>query len=61
VDIRLSEYRAEQGSLIWCPDFLISCTLISWSPDTRLYEVEQLTDFKSPTRKKASDMKKEEK
>jgi hypothetical protein len=40
VDIRISEYQAEHEVLAWCPDFLISCTLISWSPDARFEEVE---------------------
>jgi hypothetical protein len=35
VDIRTSEYQAEKEIFIWSPDILVSCTLISWSPDTR--------------------------
>jgi len=35
VDIRILEYQAIDKVLIWSPDILIPCTLISWSPDTR--------------------------
>jgi len=40
VDIRMSEYQIEKEVLLWSPDFLVPGTLISWSPYTRLNQVE---------------------
>jgi hypothetical protein len=46
VDIRISEYQGVKEVLVWSPDFLVPCNLISWSPDTRPNQVKQLADFK---------------
>jgi hypothetical protein len=46
VDIRISEYQGVKEVLVWSPDFLVLCNLISWSPDTRPNQVKQLADFK---------------
>jgi hypothetical protein len=29
VDIRISEYQDKEEVLVWCPDSLVPCTLIS--------------------------------
>jgi hypothetical protein len=47
VDIRTSEYQAEQKVLVWCPDIPVPCALISWSPYTRFNEIEEVDDFKA--------------
>jgi hypothetical protein len=51
VDIRKSEYQDEQRALTWYPDFPVSCTLISWSPDTRpnplIQAIGQLANLKA--------------